>query len=101
MKAIASQLDRKAIARFCQERGIRRLSIFGSALRDDFEPGRSDLDVLVEFLPGRTPGWDFVRYERELSELIGAKVDLNTAGFLSKYFRDEVFAEAETIYEQT
>ena len=44
VKTIASQLDRKAIARFCQERGIRKLSIFGSALRDDFEPGRSDMD---------------------------------------------------------
>jgi predicted nucleotidyltransferase len=100
MNAIAPQLDREAIARFCRERGIRKLSIFGSALRDDFDPSRSDLDVLVEFLPGRTPGLDFFGYEEELSQLIGVKVDLNTPGFLSKYFRDEVLAEAETIYEQ-
>lgn len=100
MNTLALELDKEAIARFCRERGIRKLSIFGSALRDDFAPERSDLDVLVEFLPGRTPGLQFFGYERELSDLIGQRVDLNTPGFLSKYFRDEVVTEAVPIYEQ-
>ena len=86
------------IAEFCRRNHIRRLSLFGSVLRDDFRPD-SDVDVLVEFEPGSHIGWVFFDMERELSEIIGRKVDLNTAGFLSKYFRDEVVAEAEVQYD--
>lgn len=53
------RLDREQIAAFCRARGIRKLSLFGSVLRDDFDPSRSEVDVLVEFLPGRIPGWEF------------------------------------------
>jgi predicted nucleotidyltransferase len=66
-------------------------------LRDDFTP-ESDVDVLVEFEPGTRVGLRFFALERELSELLGRKVDLNTPGFLSKYFRDQVIAEAKTLY---
>ncbi|MBI5427292.1 MAG: nucleotidyltransferase family protein [Nitrospinae bacterium] len=85
------------IAGFCRERHIRRLALFGSVLRDDFRPD-SDVDVLVEFEPGYPAG--FIRLagiERELSGLIGRKVDLNTAGSLSSYFRGEVLREAESL----
>ena len=87
------------LAGFCRERGIRRLALFGSILRDDFHPG-SDIDLLVEFEPGRTPGLiRFSEIELELSSLLGGvKVDLNTVGTLSPYFRDQVLAEARTIY---
>lgn len=61
---------------------IRRLSLFGSVLRDDFGPA-SDVDVLVEFEPGHVPGLAFFAMEEELSRIIGRKVDLNTPGFLS------------------
>ena len=44
--------DHQALADFCRARGIRKLSLFGSALRDDFRSGESDLDVLAEFEPG-------------------------------------------------
>ncbi len=91
--------DAQELATFCRERGIRKLSLFGSVLRDDFSP-ESDLDVLVEFMPGRTPGLAFFGYGDELAKLIGHKVDLNTPGFLSKYFRNDVLREAVTIYEQ-
>ena len=76
------------MAEFCREHGIRRLSVFGSALREDFGPG-SDVDVLVEFEPARTPGLLGVsRMELELSELFaGRKVDLRTPEDLSRYFR--------------
>ena len=88
------------IAEFCRRNRIRRLAFFGSVLRDDFGPG-SDVDVLVEFEPGAVVGLiGFAGMENELSELIGRKVDLNTAGFLSPYFRDEVLKEAEAVYEQ-
>lgn len=83
---------------FCRRNHIRRLAFFGSILREDFGPD-SDVDVLVEFHEGHTPGLRFFTMERELSELLGRKVDLHTPGFLSPYFRDEVMAEAEVHYE--
>jgi len=88
-------IDREAIAAFCRRHHVRCLALFGSVLRDDFTPA-SDVDVLVEFEPGRVPGLAFFAMEVELSEMIGRKVDLNTPGFLSRYFRDQVLAEAET-----
>jgi len=94
------QLDREKIAQFCSVRGIRKLGLFGSVLRDDFDPLRSDVDVLVEFAPGVRPGLKFFGYAEELSEIIGQKVDFNTPEWLSKYFRDQVIRETLTIYEQ-
>jgi uncharacterized protein len=81
----------------CRRHHIRKLSLFGSVLRDDFGPD-SDVDVLVEFEPGRTPGLAFFGMEIELSEILGRKVDLNTVGFLSPYFKDRVLAEAQIQY---
>ncbi|HPD57460.1 MAG TPA: nucleotidyltransferase family protein [Smithellaceae bacterium] len=86
------------IAALCRRYGIRKLALFGSVLRDDFRPG-SDVDVLVEFEPSAKPGLRFFDVEQELSEIFGHKVDLNTPGFLSKYFREKVMAEAETVYD--
>ncbi len=91
-------IPRDRIAEFCRQNQIRRLALFGSVLRDDFTP-RSDVDVLVEFEPGTRVGLRFFTLEEELSKLLGRKVDLNTPGFLSKYFRDEVIAEAEVQYD--
>ncbi len=82
---------------FCQHRHIRKLAFFGSVLRDEFRSD-SDVDVLVEFETGHVPGLDFFAMEAELSQLLGRRVDLNTASFLSPYFRDEVLREAETQY---
>ena len=90
-------VDRAKIASFCRSHYIRRLSIFGSVLGEDFGPN-SDVDVLVEFEPEHIPGLDFFLMEAELSEILGHKVDLNTPGFLSPYFRDQVLAEAEIQY---
>jgi predicted nucleotidyltransferase len=90
--------DPERISAFCRRHHMSRLSLFGSVLRDDFGPD-SDIDVLVEFEPGHTPGWDFFLMQDELSEMLGRKVDLNTPGFLSRYFRDEVVAGARLIYE--
>ena len=90
-------INREAIAAFCRSHHVRRLAFFGSVLRDDFTPV-SDIDVLVEFEPGHVPGLAFFSMERELTEILGRKVDLNTPGFLSRYFRDQVLAEAETQY---
>jgi predicted nucleotidyltransferase len=91
------ELDRKKIAEFCRRHHVRRLSLFGSVLRDDFGPD-SDVDVLVEFEPGYVPGLSFLSMEEELSQILGRKADLNTSGFLSPYFRERVLSEAEEQY---
>ena len=90
-------IPRQALAEFCRRNHIRRLALFGSVLREDFTP-ESDVDVLVEFEPEHVPGLAFFALERELSELLGRKADLNTTGFLSRYFVDRVLAEAEDLY---
>lgn len=89
-------IPKDEIAEFCRRNRIRRLALFGSVLRDDFTP-QSDVDVLVEFEPDARVGLRFFALEEELASILGRKVDLNTPGFLSKYFRDEVLAEAETV----
>lgn len=85
------------IEAFCRKHHIRRLALFGSVLRDDFTD-ESDIDVLVEFEPGHVPGLAFFSMQDELAEILGRDVDLNTPGFLSPYFRDEVLSEAEEYY---
>ncbi len=90
-------IDRVQVAEFCHRHGIRRLAVFGSALRDDFGP-HSDIDVLVEFEPGRTPGLTFFSMQDELSRLFNRVVDLHTPASLSRYFRDQVLSEAEDQY---
>jgi predicted nucleotidyltransferase len=90
-------LDQSKLAQFCRDHHIRRLSLFGSVLCDDFGPD-SDVDVLVEFEPEHVPGLEFFTMEEELSEMLGRKVDLNTLGFLSPRFRSQVLAEAEIQY---
>ena len=94
------KFDRDKIAAFCRARGIRRLSLFGSVLREDFNPERSDIDVLAEFNPGALNGVGvrYMRYGEELSEILGGKVDLCSR--LSPYIESKVRAEAVEIYEQ-
>jgi hypothetical protein len=91
-------IPRDRIETFCQVNDIAKLSLFGSVLRDDFST-TSDVDVLVEFMPGKTPGLAIVRMEWELSQLLGRSVDLRTPAELSRYFRDRVLNEALIIYE--
>ena len=92
-------IPRAKVAAFCQRHRIRRLSLFGSVLREDFGP-TSDVDVLVEFESGARVGLiRLAAVELELGDLLGRKVDLNTAGFLSRHFREQVIAEALVEYE--
>ncbi len=87
-------VDQERLAEFCRQNGVRRLAVFGSALRDDFGPD-SDVDVLIEFEPGRTPGLSFFWMQEELSRLFDRTVDLHTPASLSRYFRNQVLSEAE------
>jgi len=92
------EVPQAAINDFCRRHHIRRLALFGSVLRDDFTPD-SDVDVLVEFEPGHVPGLAFFSLDDELGAILGRRVDLNTPNSLSPYFRDEVLAEAEVVYD--
>jgi hypothetical protein len=92
-------LTPKQIEAFCQKHHIRSLAFFGSVVRDDYKPS-SDVDILVEFEPGRVPGFDFFLIEAELSRLMGRKVDLQTVNFLSPEIRQSALSEAVTAYEQ-
>ena len=94
-------IPRQQLSAFCQENGIKRLAIYGSALREDFGPD-SDIDVLVEFEKDRIPGLMGVAgMEIELSSLFsGRKVDLRTPEDLSPYFRQDVLDAAEVQYAQ-
>jgi predicted nucleotidyltransferase len=92
-------VDAEALAAFCRRHKVRRLALFGSALRDDFGP-HGDVDLLVEFDPGATPGLIAIAgMEQELSGLFGGReIDLRTYHDLSRYFRDEVQATALPLY---
>jgi predicted nucleotidyltransferase len=100
MKKKKISIQNSKIAEFCHYHHIRKLSLFGSVLRDDFRPN-SDIDVLVEFEPDHIPSFfRLFDMEDELSAMFGRKVDLRTPEDLSKYFRDEVIATAEVHYAQ-
>jgi hypothetical protein len=94
------EIDRERIAEFCRARGIRKLSLFGSVLRDDFDPARSDVDVLAEFEPHALEGVGlrYFGYGDELAAIIGRKVDFCSR--LNKYIEAAVRREAVPIYEQ-
>ena len=93
-------IPKDKIRDFCRCHHIRRLAVFGSALRDDFAID-SDVDVLVEFQKGQEPGFAFFDMQDELSELLGRKVELYTPNFLSRYFHEKVLKEAEVQYAQS
>ncbi len=100
MRAYIQQPTAIDLRQFCRRAGVRRMMLFGSVLRADFRP-ESDIDVLVEFEPGRTPGFFALHDMQEaLSGIFGRKVDLRTPQDLSRYFRERVLSEAEVIYER-
>ena len=101
-QAVRELLDDERVREFCERNHIQRLSLFGSALRDDFSED-SDVDLLVEFHPDHVPGlFSIARMEEELSQILGGRrVDLRTAADLSRYFRREVVEGSVTLYAGT
>ncbi len=99
MKKFGIKVPKRNISEFCKRNHIRSLSLFGSILRYDFSQS-SDIDLLVEFEADYVPGFfDLIEMEEELSSIFGGrKVDLKTPDDLSRYFRDDVIAEAEAVY---
>ena len=91
-------IDDTVLHGFAARHGVRRLALFGSVLRDDFGPG-SDIDILVEFHSGHTPGLlHLAQMELELEDALGRPVELRTIEDLSHYFRDDVAAHARPLY---
>jgi len=92
------KINREQVTAFCRRHHVRKLSLFGSVLREDFRP-ESDVDVLVEFEPDYRIGFlGMAGMEIELSGILGRKVDLRTPAELSRYFREEVMASAEVAF---
>jgi hypothetical protein len=99
MKKIPIPLDRRKLSLFCKKYHIAFLALFGSILTPHFKE-TSDVDFLVRFEKNHTPTlFDLVDMESELCLIVGRQVDLRTPNELSRYFRDEVLAQAEVIYE--
>jgi len=91
---------KEAIEKNHHKKDIKKVSLFGSYIKETAEED-SDVDVLVEFNPEATVGFfKFVQIQRELSDFVGKPIDLLTPEALSKFFRDKVLKEAETIYER-
>ncbi len=98
--AVKITVPQDKISDFCRRHSIRKMSLFGSVLRDDFKPD-SDIDVLIEFEPGCTPGLGIVDIEEELSHLLGNhRVDLVNPKYLNARIRDYVLANTEVFYEK-
>lgn len=91
-------VDPGALAAFCRRHHIRRLAFFGSVLHDDFRPD-SDVDVLVEFEAGHTPGWEIFDIQDDLADLLGHEVDLGTFIGIRPHARDEILSSVQIQYE--
>ncbi len=100
MRHVSLQIPKETLAAFCQRHRIRRLSLYGSVLRDDFRPD-SDVDVLIEFQPGCVLGLGIIAIEQELSAILGGrKVDLVNQKYLNPRLRDRILATAEVQYAE-
>jgi len=100
MSEVRVPVSREEIAGFCRRHRIRKLSLYGSVLRDDFRP-ESDVDVLVEFQPGHAVGFKILDMEEELSRLFGGhKVDIVQEKYLNRRLRQSVLASAEVQYAE-
>ena len=89
---------RVALEDVCRRHHIQRLSLFGSVLRDDFGP-QSDVDLLVEFEPGHTPGFAIIQVEEDLSRVFGGRrIDLVNPKYVNRWIRKRVLTSAQLLY---
>ena len=102
MKLKNIEIPVQQISAICKQWHISKLSLFGSVLRDDFMP-TSDIDVLVEFEPGFTPGFfKLYQIQEELSAVFDNRpIDLVTPKFLNQRIRDRILDTAEVCYVAT
>ncbi len=100
MKQAALNIDQTKISEICRKYHVQKLSVFGSVLFGDDTPN-SDIDLLVEFEIGFTPGFSYISLQDELTSVFQRPVDLHTLQSLSKYFRNTVVKEAQPLYGTT
>ena len=97
-------IPHEQVEAFCRKWNITRMELFGSALRDDFDSQRSDLDLLITFAPGKTPGFDFFSLPDELEEIFHRRIDLSTRPSVeqsrNRIRKASILASAETVYEE-
>jgi len=93
MSKLCIGISKDVLEKYCRKNHIQHLSFFGSVLREDFSQ-KSDIDALVEFESGHTPGLEFFAMQDELTRILGRRVDLNTINFLNPHFRDQVLHDA-------
>lgn len=101
-RQLAIEVPHEKVAEFCRKWGIRKLSFFGSVTREDFDPERSDVDVLVEFRPERYPSWEFYHtIPTELSGVLGGwKVDMRTPPEFSPWAMESVREDLIEEYDE-
>ena len=93
------QIDTDKLADLCRQYHVRKVAVFGSALRDDFGPD-SDVDLLVEFEQGQTPGWEIVDIQQEFSRLFGGRrVDIANPKYLNRHLKERILRSAAVQYE--
>jgi uncharacterized protein len=93
-----SQAQTDALNQFCQRHSVKKLSFFGSVITPRF--GReSDIDILIEFQKGKSPGFSFFIMQDELSEILERPVDVTTVGGLHPLLKEKVLQTAETYYD--
>jgi len=95
------QDKREAIAELCARYGVARLDVFGSALRDDFRPGESDVDLLVEFAPmdGYAKAVAYFDLLEALQELLGTEIDLVMTGAVkNRYIARDIELTRQLLY---
>jgi uncharacterized protein len=93
-------VDRAALDAAARMRGVRRLTVFGSAVTERFDPASSDVDLLVEFEPDLDDPFDaYFGLKEDLEALFGREVDLvMSTAVRNPYFRDRAAAGAEDLY---
>ena len=100
MPMVQIQIPQQSLASFCRRNHIRKLSLFGSVLRDDFRPD-SDVDVLVLFEPGYVVGFRIIEMEQELSTILGGhKIDIINEKYINPRLRTQIIESAEVQYAQ-
>ena len=97
--SIVVSLDRDAIDRAAERHGVAELALFGSAVTGEFKSD-SDIDFLVDFLPGRPDAFeDFCGLRDELRKIVNRPIDLVVKRAIrNPYFRDAALAQAEIVY---
>ena len=98
------RFSQKKIDSFCRKWKIQQLSVFGSALRDDFDPETSDIDLLYVFSPDARWGWEIVDMKEEIEAMFNRRVDLVSKRAIERsrnpYRKKSILNSYKIIYDE-